>query len=246
MFVVASTRCFDDEDLWTVLQRLPDMQFDKVDIWLDEAGPHAKPSAVVAAPDQFVKQLHEQTRLVPFSLSLADDVPPEQFAVLCEVCKPLKVTQINVPASPLGTPFNSEIDRLKLLVQMAKMEGVRVALRTARGALTEDAHTAVELCQAVKGLGLAFDPSYFLKENFRKQWALMAPYTSHVYLRDSTVEQVQIQVGLGEIDYSDLVTELQHCKFGRALAIELFPELLSKDQRPLEMRKIRMLLESLL
>ncbi len=246
VFVVASTRCLADEDLWSVLHRLPDMQFDKVDIWLDEAGPHAKPSVVAAGPDQFVNQLHEETRLIPVSLSLAGEVTAEQFAALCEVCKRLRVTQINIPSAPLGTPFNSEIDRLKLLVQTAKLAGVRVAVRTERGALTEDAHTAVEFCKAVKGLGLAFDPSYYLRDGFRKQWSMMAPYVSHVFLRDSTPEQVQVQVGLGEIDYSDLISELQQCRFDRALSIELFPEKLEKDLRPLEMRKVRMLLESLL
>lgn len=246
MFVSASTRCFADEDLWTVLQRLPDMHFDKVDIWLDESGPHCKPSEVAAAPEQFVNRLHDQTRLVPAALTLGHDVSMDVFATLCNVCKNLRVTQINLPSAPIGTPFNSEIDRLKELVGIAKLAGVRVAVRTERNALSEDAHTAVEFCQAVPGLGLAFDPSYYLREGFRKQWSLMAPYTSHVFLRDSTIEQVQVQVGLGEIDYSDLITELKQHKFDRALSIEMFPELLQPENRPLEMRKVRMLLESLL
>ncbi|MCA9080826.1 MAG: sugar phosphate isomerase/epimerase, partial [Planctomycetaceae bacterium] len=160
--------------------------------------------------------------------------------------KRLRVTQINLPAAPLGTPFNSEIDRLKELVATAKLEGIRVAIRTERGALTEDAHTAVELCQAVSGLGLALDPSYFLKSGFEKLWQLMSPHTYHVFLRDSTPEQLQVQVGLGEIDYSDLINILAQRQYNRALSIEFLPELLAEDQRPLEVRKMRLLLESLL
>lgn len=246
MFVAASTRCFADENLWSVLTRFTDMEFDKVDLWLDDAGPHLRPSEIVAQGDQFVGQLHEQSRLVPISLTLAHDVDVEVFAGLCDICKRIRVTQLNVPSAPLGTPFNSEIDRLKQMVQVAKLEGVRVALRTSRGTLTEDAHTAVELCQAVKGLGLAFDPSYYLKDGFRKLWALMAPFASHVFLRDSTAEQVQVQVGLGDLDYSDLIGDLEVANYDRALSIELLPELISKEDRPLEVRKIRMLLESLL
>ncbi|MCA9090430.1 MAG: sugar phosphate isomerase/epimerase [Planctomycetaceae bacterium] len=246
MFVAASTRCFAEEDLWTALRRLADMEFDKVDIWLDESGPHLKPSEVVAAPEQFINQLRDETRLVPIAFTLAHEIDQEVFQALCEVSKRLRITQINLPPAPLGTPFNSEIDRLKSLVAAAKLEGIRVAIRTERGGLTEDAHTAVELCQAIKGLGLAFDPSYFLKEGFDKLWKLMAPHTNHVFLRDSTANQLQVQVGLGDIDYSDLMSELRQSHYNRALSIELLPELLEMESRPLEIRKIRLLLESLL
>ena len=49
----------------------------------------------------------------PVSFTLAHDLDQESFSGLCDICKRLRVTQINLPAAPLGTPFNSEIDRLK-------------------------------------------------------------------------------------------------------------------------------------
>lgn len=246
MFVAVSTRCFADEEIWSVLRRLVDMEFDKFDLWLDEAGSHSRPSDILAAPDPFVAQIREQTRLTPVSVTLGNDPTLDEFRALCQIFRRLRVTQFNVPASPLGTPFNSEIDRLKELVQIGKVEGIRAAIRTERGTLAEDPHTAVELCQAAKGLGLAFDPSYFLRGDFRKNWARIAPLTTHVFLRDSTAEQVQVQVGLGELDYSDLIADLQLAGFDRALSIELFPEQIQDLDRALEVRKMRLLLESLL
>ena len=55
-----------------------------------------------------------------------------------------------------------------------------------------------------------------------------------------------MQVGLGELDYSRLISQLRRVSYTRALSIELLPDLMQDLQRPLELRKMRMLLESLL
>lgn len=246
MFVAASTRCFAEMDFWGALRQIADLEFDKVEIWLDENGA-LKPSDVAGETDDFLRQLREQTRLSPIAFSLAHDVDSETFQGLCRVAKSLRVTQIVVPSSPLGTPFNLEIDRLRELVQTASADGIRVGIKTQAGRLTGDAHTAVELCQAVDRLGLAFDPSYFLSEKDAETVVDMAAaHTLHVHLRDSTAEQLQVQVGLGDVDYSRLISQLERRQYRRALSIELIPELIEIDQRPLELRKLRMLVESLL
>ena len=43
---------------------------------------------------------------------------------------------------------------------------MRVSVRTRGGELTEDPDTAVQLCGAVKGLGITYDPSYFVSGPF--------------------------------------------------------------------------------
>jgi sugar phosphate isomerase/epimerase len=246
VFVAASTRCFAELDFWQALHQIADLEFDRIEIWLDENG-SLPPAALLENPDEFALKLRDQTRLSPVAFTLAQDVDPETFRRLCRAAKTLRVTQIVVPSSPLGTPFNLEIDRLKALVQIASADGIRVGIKTQAGQLTADAHTAVELCQAVDGLGLAFDPSYFLDSKLAETIGdLVAPYVLHVHLRDSTAEHLQVQVGLGEIDYSRLIAQLERRRYNRAFSIEILPELMPIDQRPLEMRKLRMLLESLL
>lgn len=246
MYVAASTRCFGDLEFWDALKLITDLEFDKVELYLDENG-SLKPEDVTGNTQEFYHQIRERTRLAPIAFTLAHEISHKSFLTLCSLAKTLQVTQVNVPASPLGTPFNSEIDRLKRLTKGSAAEGVRVAIRAEAGTLTADAHTAVELCQAVEGLGIAFDPSYFLaNDQIEPTVELVAPHTFHVFLRDSTSDQLQVQVGLGEIDYGKIISELHRCRYSRALSVELFPTIMDQDQRSLELRKLRMLLDSLL
>lgn len=246
VFVSASTRCFAELDFWQALDQIRDLEFDRVEIWMDESGA-LKPSQLAADPDEFLRRLREQTRLSPIAFSFAHDIDEATFKSICKVAKALRVTQFIVPSSPLGTPFNLEIDRLKSLVAIASADGIRVAIKTQAGHLSGDAYTAVELCQAVDKLGISFDPSYFLDpKSADNVMQMVAPHTLHVHLRDSTAQQVQVQVGLGEIDYSTLIEHLERFHYARALSIEILPEHMELQQRPLELRKLRMLLESLL
>jgi sugar phosphate isomerase/epimerase len=224
------------------------LEFDKFEIWLDETSPDTRPSDVASAPEKFAARCQEVTRLSAVAFCLASEtIPLDTFAGLMKGAKLLRIAQITVPASPLGTPFNSEIDRLKELVKIASREGVRVSLKTESGRLTADPRTAVELCQAVKGLGLTLDPSYYLGSPLGEQaFDMVYPHTYHVHLRDSRPGEVQVQVGLGELDYSRIISQLQRYKYNRALSIEILPQLCEADQIPLELRKLRMLLTTLL
>lgn len=247
VFVAVSTRCFPDISLGDACAQVTDLEFDKLELWLDDSRSDLRPSDIGADPDAFIARYREATRLPCVAFALSDGVDRATFAGLTKAAKLLRVTQIAVPAAALGTPFNAEIERLRELVQAASRDGVRVAIRTSTGALTEDAHTAVELCQAVPGLGLALDPGLFLRRAVSERALdLVHDHTFHVHLRDSTAEQVQVPVGLGQVDYSRLIAQLRRTGFDRALSIELWPEYLDRDQRPLELRKMRMLVESLL
>lgn len=246
VFVAASTRCFAEMDFWQALDQITDLEFDRVEIWLDENGA-LKPSFIAANSEEFIARLRDRTRLSPIAFTLAQDVDSPTFEALCRVAKSLRISQIVVPSSPLGTPFNLEIDRLRALIATAMANGVRVGLKTQAGRLSGDAHTAVELCQAVDKLGLAFDPSYFLDPKIVDSvMELVAPYTLHTHLRDSTATELQVQVGLGAVDYSKLIGLLESERYARAFSIEILPELCEMERRPLELRKLRMLLESLL
>ena len=114
------------------------------------------------------------------------------------------------------------------------------------GRLTEDPHTAVELCQSVKGLGITLDPSYYVNgPNHGRPYDQVFPYVYHLQLRDTKPDALQVPTGLGEIDYSRLVAQLRKQDYTGVMSVELIPSLMDLDSRPLEMRKLRMLLESL-
>jgi len=247
VFVAASTHCFADQAFEEACHRITDLEYDKIELWFNEQSGQLNPSEVAADPERFVARYQEITRLTPVAISLEHDVDLPTFTGLSKLAKLLQVTQITVPASPLGTPFNSEIDRLREFLLVAGQDGVRLSIKTKTGLLSEDPDTAVELCQSVPGLGLALDPSYYICGPNRDQsFDRVFPHVYHVHLRDTTPEQLQVQIGLGVIDYSRLINQLERAGYNRALSVELLPAGDSDDDRALEMRKMRMLLDSLL
>jgi len=247
VFVSASSKCFQDKSFPEACQQLADLGYDKIELWLDENSEHLKPSEVASAPDRFFIQYREMTRMTPVGLCLDQDAPQEVFDGLCRLAKMLKITQITLPAAPVGTPFNEEIDRLRNRLAAANFSGIRLSLKTKTGFLTEDPQTAVELCHSVPGLGITYDPSYYICGRFANQsHDQIFPYVYHTHLRDTLPSSLQVAVGLGEIDYSRIIGQLRRYNFGRALSIEIIPSLLNGNDRSLELRKIRMLLETLL
>jgi sugar phosphate isomerase/epimerase len=247
VFVAASTRSFSDKSFAEAAFLLDDLEYDKIEIWMDEAQGHLKPSEVVRDPDGFCTRYREMTRLTPVAFCIDTDVRVQDFLILSRVAKQLRIAQITVPASKLGTPFNSEIDRLREFLQVASQDGVLVSIKTKTGHLTEDPDTAIELCQAVAGLGLTLDPSYYVCGPHRDaNYDQVFPFVQHVHLRDTTPEQLQVPVGLGQMDYSRLISQLERVKYNRALSVEILPELTEPDARLIELRKMRLLLESLL
>ncbi len=247
MFVAASTHCFADLDLVEACRRIEDLEYDKVELWLNEKSDHLKPSQVCSQPEKVVASLREAVRLTPAAVHLEHDVDQETFQGVVRFCKMLRIAQLTVPASPLGTPFNAEVDRLKAFLAAAMQEGISLSIKTRTGDLTEDIHTAVELCQSIRGLGLTLDPSYYICGARRPApLEITFPYVYHVHLRDTSKQSLQVPTGLGEVDYSHLVGRLRRHGYKRLLSVDLFPEMVPEADRPLEMRKLRMLLETLL
>lgn len=247
MFVAASSHCFGDKTFPEACQQLADLEYDKIELWLDERSEHLKPSELGSQPDRFFIRYRDLTRLTPVALHLQEDVGGELFDGLCKLGKLLRITQITIPAGALGTPFNEEIDRLRSRLAVANAAGIRLSLKTESGHLTEDPQTAVELCQAVPGLGLTLDLSYYMCGKYANQpHDQVYPYVYHVHLRDTSATELQVPIGLGEMDYSRIVAQLRRYDYGRVLSVEILPELLRDTDRALELRKIRMLLETLL
>ena len=247
MFVVASTRCFSDLSFDAACEQISELQYDKVEICLNEEGDHLKPTQVIADPDAFCSHFRDMTRLTPFAMSIETELSLEDFQVIVRVGQQFRLTQITIPASPLGTPFNAEIDRLRAFIRIASPDGIRVSIKTKTGRLTEDPHTAVELCQATPGLGLTLDPSYYIRgASSEPSFDQVFPHVFHVHLRDTSTDDLQVRIGLGEVDYSRLISQLERQDYKGALSVELLPELLGDADRAVEMRKMRLLLESLL
>jgi sugar phosphate isomerase/epimerase len=247
VFVSASTHCFADRTFEDACALFAELEFDKLELWLASEGPHLRPSDVAKDPEQFFARYRETTRLTAVGFCLGHDVPAATLSGITKAAKMLRVTQITIPASPLGTPFNTEVDRLREFVRLTSADGIRLSIKTEAGHLSEDPHTAVELCQAVRGLGLTLDPSYYMiGNNAGRSYDQVFPYVYHTHLRDSTSQSLQVQVGLGELDYTRLINQLKRQGYNRALSVDILPSAENAAERPLELRKLRMLLDTLL
>jgi sugar phosphate isomerase/epimerase len=248
VFVAASTDCFPDCPLPETVEILADLEYTAVELPIHESGGGLRPSQVHADLERAARFCRDTHRLDIAALDI--EIGPgsayyDHFAACCKLAKSIKVVTLVLPCSELGTPFNEEIERLRKLVEIAALESAVVALKTQIGRMSQDPDTAVVLCDNVKGLRLTLDPSHYIAGphqggNIDK----VMRYVQHVHLRDSTREKLQVRVGQGEIDYGRLIQQLSRVGYDRALSVHMEP-LEGFDHRA-EMRKIRLLLESLL
>jgi sugar phosphate isomerase/epimerase len=244
--IAASTRSLWDLAFPAACLQIQELGFDKLEIWLNEDFDQLKPSKVAADPEGCVAQLKEASRLTPNSIFIETEVDLDTFREIVKFAKQLRIAQITIQASPKGTPFNSEIDRLRDRNAICHHEAIRLSILTKTGTLTEDPHTAVELCQAVKGLGITLDPSYYICTNGgAKDFDMIFPHALHLHLRDTSATELQVLAGLGDVDYNHIVQMLRHNGYQRTLSVDLLPRTMEGEERLREMRKLRLLLASL-
>jgi sugar phosphate isomerase/epimerase len=249
VFVAASSRCFCNLPLDAAMLQLLELEYSCVEIMVHETGGHLKPSDVLADLEKATAICRQIHRLTPVALSIDIEAPEplyyHQFAACCRLAKAIKIVTVTVRSAELGTPFNAEVERLRNLVALAAREGVRVGMLTEAGRMTENPDTAVVLCDHVKGLGITLDPSHYICGPLQGgNYEQVMKYVYHVRLRDTTADQLQVRVGQGNVEYGRLVNQLNKVRYDRALCVDVLP---TPDVDQLsEMRKIRLLLESLL
>ena len=248
MFVSASTECWPEMEFQEAIEVLSDLEFSAVEIAIHESG-NLKPSELLKDPDRAVQVLRHTHRLdiSGYSLELGStgDQQYEDFKTICRIAKTTKVVNITVKSGELGTPFNEEVERLQQLVEIAETEGVRVAVLTQLGCLSDDPDTLMVLCNNVDGLGITLDPSVYICGSANgKSLDKILKFVCNVHLRDSRPDAFQVSVGQGEIDYGKLVTQLERDKYDRALTVHMTPTN-DMDHR-VELRKLRRLLETLM
>ncbi len=250
MFVAASTGCFPHMPLDAAIDRLNSLEFSRVEIALWEHGCQLKPSEVAADIDQAVYLCRDTHRLTPVAYNLEIATGPkyfEHFFACCRLAKATKVVALVVRASEIGTPFNEEVERLSEMVRLAAREGVKVCVKTEANRVTQDPDTALVLCKHIRGLAVSLDPSHFIcGPHNGGPYAQLMPYVGHVQLRDTSKDKLQVRVGQGEIEYGRLIAQLEHARYQRALCVDIVEEPDSDIDHLAELRKMRLLLESML
>lgn len=249
MLVAASTECFCDLALRDAIDRIVDLEYSHIEIAVHENGNHLKPSQVAADLNVAVNLARDTHRASIVSYSVEIEATGEEhyshFAACCRLAKATKVVTLTVPSGEIGIPFNKEVEHLERLVAIAESDGVRVGIKSQVGRLSEDPDTVKVLCDNVPGLGLTLDPSHYIcNPQGPRNFDRLMPYVYHVHLRDTTPTELQVRIGQGEVEYGRLVNMLRQVNYSLALSVHL-RELPGVDHI-VEMRKMRLLLESLL
>ena len=249
MYLAASRNCFPDLPLDAALSKLVDLEYTRVEIPFHESESVLKPSEIVEDPDRAIAICRQTQRLTPVAynveITASGNEFYRQFSAICSVAKATKVVTLVLPSAKLGTPFNAEVEHLQQLVDIASTDGTVVTIKTEAGRISEDPDTVKVLCDHIKGLGVALDPSYFhFGDQAGRSFEQIIEYTQHVYLRDTNMDNLQVRVGQGDIEYGRLASLLAQNKYNRALCVDMQP--LSDVDQMAELRKMRLLIESLL
>ncbi|MCH2181839.1 MAG: sugar phosphate isomerase/epimerase [Mariniblastus sp.] len=249
MFVAASTRCFKNLDLADAIEKIVDLEFTSIELCMDETTGHFSPTLAIEDFQQAV-ELASATRRLSVSGYTLDIAQQGQeyfdiFTACCKMAKLNRVVTLTVRSGVHGTPFNEEVEKFKKLVAIAEQHGVRVGMQSEYGHLSGDPDQVSVICGHVKGLGLSFDPSqYIYKADKPVDCDKLMPYFQAVYFRDSTRDEIQVRVGQGVIDYGKLINQLRKLRYDRGLIVDIEPK--PELDHMGEMRKMRLLLESLL
>lgn len=248
MFVAASLECFPELSLKDAVQKVIDLEYSAIELDLHEDG-HIPPSKIHEDLEWGLKTCQDVMRLevVGYSIDIKaeGELYFQQFESICKIAKATKVVTLTVPSSPLGTPFNEEVERLKRLVDIADTKGVRVAVKGQLGCLTEDPDTVKVICEHIEGLGLSLDPSQYLCGPYaNRDIEPLMKYTFQVQLRDSTEKKLQVRIGQGVIDFGKVINQLRKVGYNRSLCAHFVP--VDGVDHMSEMRTFRLLIESLL
>lgn len=246
MQIAGSTRSLWEMPLGPACAQLQDLGFDKCELWVNDSYDQLKVADIVSEADRVITELREASRVSPVAIFIDQEVSSAEFAGIIQFARELRIAQVTIEASPLGTPFNTEIDRLRERHALCHQAGIRLSILTRRGLLTEDPLTATELCQSVKGLGITLDPTCYIFRPEPVAWDMVFEHTLHCHLRDSSSTEAQVSCGLGDADFNRITATLEGLHFDRWLCVDLLPQTMSGEERLLELRKLRLLLESML
>jgi sugar phosphate isomerase/epimerase len=237
---------FDD-----ALRTIREMHFSKADLAIHDSGPHLTPAEVAADSGRIAQKLKiANLPLAAFHVDIhgEPEIAQKQLRAVCRLARVATVPLLTVPAAPVGSDLDTEISRLKEWVKIATSEGVILTVETHSETLTADPAGAKELCRRVPGLGLTLDPSHYqVGPHGEQNHDELFPLVKHVRLRDTgkQPDQFQVRVGQGELEYGRVISQLDRCRYDRALTVDIRDVADSPFPVEPEVRKLKYLLESL-
>ena len=250
MFVACSSLCFGRLSLDDALQRMRELHFAKVDLAFHAVGPHITPAEVCADLQRVMLKLKaSNTTFAAFHVETEPFDGPEvreQLKAISRLARLLAVPIITIPTAAVESDLATEVARLTDWNKMVMADGLILTVETKQGTHAGTVEGCLNLCKAVPGLALTFDPSHFMSLPETATDPLY-PHIRHVRLRDSGKKphEFQMRVGQGEIEYSRIYGLLERQKYERALTVDVRDVADSAFPVEPEVRKLKFLLESM-
>ena len=100
-----------------------------------------------------------------------------------------------------------------------------------------------------QGQDQTLDPSHFLQgPQPHADYDVVFPYVQNVHLRDTghVPGDFQVRVGQGQVEYARIVTMLQRHGYNRGLTVAIIDRPENNFDREVEVRKLKLLLETLI
>lgn len=251
MDVACSTLCFTREPLEDALRRIADMEFSRVDLAIGGAERHVSMRDVLENTPGVLHRIRQGPTISFAAVTVRSPAAPsgEEIDSISHLAKQIAAPVVAIEASPADTPFDVEAARLAELERIVSLHGTVLTVITKTGTITEDPDAAVQLCTAVPGLGLTLDPSHFICGPHQgKPYDQVFPFVRHAHLRDTgrRMDQLQVKVGRGDVEYGRIVTSLGRFDFKGALTVAIEDAIPGDLDVEAEVRKPRLLLESLI
>lgn len=249
MFVAVSTRCFPNLTTQVALNKLSDLEYNAAEIVIGNQKSDISPDWLRQDIEQCARLCVccRSIRPVAFFFDVPTDDPEflEKFELCCRLARTIRVVVVAVRSAPLGSPFNEEVERLRKLCEIALRDGLVIGLVTEKGTISQSCDSVKSLCKNVPHLSVTFDPSCFIFGSDKMiDFDPLLEHVCHIRLRDTTPEEYQVQIGQGVLEYNRLVIGLNKVHYRGAFCADI-PPLPGIDQE-VELRKMRLLLESLL
>ena len=253
MDVSCSTFCFTKEPFEHALRHIAELEFSKVDLGVSDEGTHLTPNDVLNDAAGVQHRIRQGPTIGFSGIALRTAKTGDEFLQVLDatahLAKQIFAPIVTFEAGPSGSSMIDQKNWLTQCVRTVSIHGVQPVIRTKVGTVAEMPTFAMQLCEQVEGLNLALDATHFhWGPNQGESYEHVYPFVRHVFLCDSgkKADLRQVKVGRGEIEYGKIVSSLEQRGYNGALVVAIEDSIPSDMDTEAEVRKLRLLLESLL
>lgn len=252
MYLLCSTLCYARQPLDVALERIAELEFAGVELGvLRRGGAHPVLAEIIEQPTEAADRLKRisplPVRAVYADFPVNGEGPHDAaFRSLVRFTHGVRATLLTIPAASSEASIEQEAERLRRYALLAAEEGITLCVEFRRGTLAGTLEGVAELHRAAPHVWLTLDVGDFVASGYDlKGGEAIYPLVQHVHLRDAAPDSPSEPLGRGNVDYSRLLSHLERQGFRRGLSVEYVDEPPLPFEVHPEVRKLKLLMETL-